>query len=62
MFSELRSFRSLEGRRSGLSRGENSKSEVVTKDFGVSGLQRLEGGEDIGFELDISNSWYAKLC
>jgi hypothetical protein len=55
-------FRSLEGRRSGLSRGENPKSEVTTKDFVISGLRRLEGGEDMGFELDVSNSRYEKLC
>jgi hypothetical protein len=54
-------FRSLEGERSGHSRGENPKSEVATKDFGVSGLWRPEGGEDIGFELDVSNSRYVKL-
>jgi hypothetical protein len=58
----VRGFRSLEEERSGHSRRENLKLEVAKKDFGVSGLRRPEGGEDIGFELDVSNSRYAKLC
>jgi hypothetical protein len=54
----VRGFRSLEGERSGHSRGENPKSEVTTKDFGISGNSETEDirwFEDIGLPRNCRN-------
>jgi len=63
-FSGLQSsrFRKSEGKEIGTQQGEeNPKSEVTKKDFDILGLRRPEGGEDIGFKFDVSNSQYMKL-